>query len=125
MGRYAFSRHRQKRLRAMAERSRRRLYPGDWVCDFIPGDGKSFDYSLVFHECGIFKMYRDMGAGKYLPYLCLIDYATFRAFGVGMSRDETLGNGGRRCNFKYIRGHDTAEGWPPENLPEFTGRFYE
>jgi len=41
------------RLRTAAEESQNRQYPSGWVCSFVNGDGREFDYGLDITECGI------------------------------------------------------------------------
>ena len=94
-------------------------YPENWVSEFIEGDGIDFDLGINYTECGICKFYQKQRAEKYLPYLCLLDYATFRAFGIGMKRTKTLGNGSDMCNFRFSKKFKTPQGWPPDDLEEF------
>jgi len=38
--------------REQARKSQERLYPGDWVWEFVEGAGVEFDYGYDFLECG-------------------------------------------------------------------------
>ncbi len=42
-----------------------------------------------------------------------------RALGIGFKRTKTLATGANMCDFRFIKGYQTAKGWPPENLEEF------
>ncbi len=94
-------------------------YPENWVCEYVESNGINFDLGINYTECGICKFYKKQGAEKYLPFLCLLDYATFRAFGIGMKRTKTIGNGSDICDFRFSKKFETPRGWPPDNLEEF------
>ncbi|MGD8782753.1 MAG: hypothetical protein PVH88_27830 [Ignavibacteria bacterium] len=38
---------------------------------------------------------------------------------MGFSRTQTIGNGAPICDFRFKKNVQTADGWPPENLPEW------
>ena len=42
---------------------------GDWVWEFVEGDGVEFDYGCDFLECGTQKLYHAHGADEFLPLL--------------------------------------------------------
>lgn len=104
----------KRRIRKKCQDSQLRRYPEDWVCEFVEGDGKDFDLGMDMTECGIYKFYKMQGAEQYVPYLCLGDYPQFRAFGIGMKRTQTLGNGAPKCDFRFKKRGKTPKGWPPE-----------
>lgn len=118
-GRLMFSKSSIAKQKKRCLDSQLRTYSGDWVFEFIEGDGKNFDYGMDVVECGVCKFYAGQGAEKYLPYVCLGDYPLFRDFGAGMKRTQTLGSGGGKCDFRFKKGGQTPEGWPPEHLAEF------
>jgi hypothetical protein len=106
------------RLKLAAEQSQKRQYPGGWVCTFVEGDGKEFDYGLDITECGICKFYSAHAAQELVPYMCLSDYVVSKAFDRGLVRHQTVAEGGDRCDFRYKRGRETfvyplRDGWPP------------
>lgn len=109
---------RQARLRS-AERSQRREYPGDWVFEYIPGDGQSFDWGIDYTECGICKLFKAYGADEFTPYLCLLDFPMSQAMNTGLQRTSTLALGAKRCDFRYTVGGDTQMEWAP---PFMTGK---
>ncbi|MBN1533181.1 MAG: L-2-amino-thiazoline-4-carboxylic acid hydrolase [Spirochaetes bacterium] len=109
----------QKRIQRNGIRSQMREYPGDWVSEYIPGNGTDFVFGVNFHECGICKFYKTEGAEKYLPYLCLLDYPLFKMMGIRLMRSETLGNGASRCDFRFGGNRPPVEGWPPESVEEY------
>ena len=106
-------------LKHVAKESQLRRYPGDWVLEYVEGDGETFDYGYDVTECGIYKFFKEQGAEHLVPFICLGDYATARASGYGFKRTQTLANGALVCDFRFIEGGDTPRGWPPENLEEY------
>jgi len=102
-----------------AEKSQDRVYPDDWVFEYVEGEDKNFDFGFNYTECGIYKFYKKQGAEKYIPYMCLGDYPMFRAMGIGMKRTQTIGNKRKYCDFRFKKGGTTPSGWPPDNLEEF------
>lgn len=102
-----------------AKNSKLRKYPGDWVLDFIEGDGKTFTWGVNYSECGIYKFYKSQGMEHLMPLVCIAEYAMARAYGYGLRRTQTIGNGAPICDVRYIKGGNTPQAWPPDNLPEF------
>jgi len=107
----------QKAKQDVAE-SKKHAYPGDWVQEFVEGDGKTFDWGIDYTECGIVKFFHAQGADEITPYLCQLDYPMSRVFGMGLVRTTTLAQGGSRCDFRYKRGRKTEPGWPPPFLDQ-------
>jgi len=96
-----------------ARQSQARRYPGDWVWEFIEGDGLEFDYGYDFTECGTQKLYHAQAADEFLPFYCFLDFATYRTPGWGFARTMTLAEGHARCDFRFKRGGKTERAWPP------------
>ena len=105
--------------RRWATETQKRQYPGNWVAEFVEGDGKSFGWGLNFVECGWMKLIREHHAEEAAPYACLGDFIRMRAIGVGFKRTRTLGCGHPNCDFRFVKGYQTPRGWPPEDLEEF------
>jgi hypothetical protein len=99
-----------------ARESRERCYSGNWVWEFVEGDGKEFDYGYDFLECGTRKFYHAQDADEFLPFYCYLDFATHRTIGWGFARSMTLAEGYRKCDFRYKKGGETQKGWPPPFL---------
>ena len=55
-----------------AARSQQRRYPGDWVYEYVEGDGTDYDFGVNYTECGIVKIYRQYGMEHYLPIFVLV-----------------------------------------------------
>ena len=117
--RIMFSKFIFNRGKKKAEKSQLKKYPGDWVFEIVKGDGINFDGGITYTECAICKFYEKMGAMKYVPYICLADYAMARAFGNGLIRTQTIGNGAPVCDFRFKKNYETPSGWPPDRLEEF------
>jgi len=99
-----------------AARSQERRYSGDWVWEFVEGNGDEFDYGYDFLECGVQKYYQAQGAGELLPYFCFLDFVTARASGQVLMRSMTLAEGGEKCDFRFRSAEGNQE-WPP-SFPE-------
>ncbi len=102
-----------------AHDSKLRKYTGDWVLDFVEGDNKTFTYGIDYSECGVHKFYKSQGAEHFMPLVCIADYAKARAYGYGLNRTQTIGNGAKICDFRYVKNGKTPRAWPPDNLQEF------
>lgn len=107
------------RLRIAAEDSQRRQFPEAWVCTFVVGNVRDFDYGLDITECGVCKFYAAHNSRELAPYMCLSDFVVSRAFDRGLIRYHTLAEGNDRCDFRYKTGRETfvsplRNGWPPK-----------
>ena len=102
-----------------ANDSKLRQYSGDGVFDFIKGDGKTFTFGIDYSECGVYKFYKSQGAEDFMPLVCIADYAQARAYGYGLKRTQSIGNGDDVCDFRYLKNGTTPRAWPPDNLQEF------
>lgn len=114
---------RQWRLRA--RESAERKFPGDWVVRFIEEDDRQL-FGLDMSECALVKFWRAQGLEELVPYLCLSDWAIWKASGANITRTRTLANGAPTCDYRYLRGKPLGEsprGWPPESMEEWTGIF--
>ena len=120
-GKLMTSRLFRRKMKKKCANSQLRQYPGDWVAEFVKSGGENFDFGLDMTECGICKFYQQQDADKYVPYMCLGDYPQFQAFGIGLIRTQTLGNGAPKCDFRFRKKGTTRRGWPPEGIEEFKG----
>jgi len=99
-----------------AQKSQERHYPGDWVWEFVVGDGVEFDYGVDFLVCGTQKLYHTHDADEFLPFYCYLDFVTARTPGRGFVRTMTLAEGYEKCDFRYKKGGETKRAWPPPFL---------
>jgi hypothetical protein len=112
-GRRLFRRRHVDRVRHAAALSQQRRYPDDWVMQFVPGDGRSYEFGADYTECGVVKYLSREGAPELAPYLCWLDYPRCAAMHVKLTRTETIAQGGQRCDFRFSRGR------PVQVEPEF------
>jgi hypothetical protein len=82
-------------------------YPDDYVYNFIPGDGKTFDYGVDYIECASCKFLAKHGAPELAPYLCPVDILYSKALGWGLTRTMTLAEGADKCDFRFKQGRPT------------------
>ncbi len=112
----------QKKL---TEETQMKLYPDDFVIDFVEGDGDSFEWGWDITECGIQKAYKKLGDEKYLPFICLGDHYEAEGLGFGFSRTQTLGFGAPLCTHRFLKNYKTPSAWPPDELEEFNVEFFQ
>lgn len=79
----------------------------DYVYDFIPGDGITFDYGVDYLECASCKFLAKQGAPELAPYLCPVDVLYSEALGWGLTRTKTLAEGADKCDFRFKKGGST------------------
>ena len=107
-----FSRRYLDRLQNAADESHQRQYPGDYVYNFIEGDGKTFDYGVDYLECASCKFLAQQGAAEIAPYLCPVDILYSQALGWGLMRTMTLAEGAEKCDFRFKKGGQTRVAVP-------------
>ena len=114
----------QKKL---TEDSQMKLYPDDWVMDFVEGggEGESFEWGWDIQECSVQKAYKKLGDEKYLPFICLGDYYEAEGLGYGFFRDQTLGFGAPLCTHRFVKDYKSPRAWPPDDLEEFNAEFFQ
>jgi hypothetical protein len=112
MGYHTMSKFSRRLSRRRASLSQRCRYAGDWVFEYVEGDGETFEWGRDYVECGIVKFLHTQGADELTPYLCLTDYALFGALGIELKRTTTLAEGDEKCDFRFKRG-ESPSGWPP------------
>ena len=93
----------------------------DWVADFIPGDGISFDYGIDYQYCPCFEYFISQDAKEIAPYFCLVDFPEHKIMGTGLVRTKTLAQGDDVCNFRYKKGRAVTQGWATE-ASKFKGK---
>jgi hypothetical protein len=87
--------------RRLAATSQKRRYTGDFLCEFVEGDGESFDYGLDYLECGICKFFHAQQADEFAPYMCQLDYPYAEAMGARLIRTSVIAEHGLKCDFRY------------------------
>jgi len=102
-----------------------KLYPDDFVIDFVEGDGENFEWGWDITECGVQKAYKKLGGEKYLPFICLGDHYEAEGLSFGFSRDQTLGFGAPLCTHRFVKNYKPPSAWPPDDLEEFNAEFFQ
>ncbi len=97
------SKWQHKKMAQAALETQKKQYSQNWVMEFIPGDGQSFDFGYDYTECGIVKFLKAQDATELIPYLCETDFAALRAMGLKLERTETIASGCQRCNFRISK----------------------
>jgi hypothetical protein len=120
LGRRIFTRRYQEEARKRAEASQRREYPGDYVYDFIEGDGKEFDWGIDYSECGSCNFLAAHRAPELARYICSADLTYSELLRWGLTRTMTLAEGAAKCDFRFKKGGETRV-----NLPEDLRRRLE
>ena len=106
-------------MKLLAGTSQKRKFDSDWVFDFVDGKEEAFDYGYNFSNCGVYDFYKKQGAEKYVPFVCLSDFAEAHMAGCGLTRTQTIGNGDPICDHRYTRYGTTNRAWPPDSIEEF------
>ncbi len=119
---YEFSGMHLRKLEAFSRWTQERKCPGNYVVEFVSGDGIDFDFGFDVSDCAVLNFYLRMQAEKHLPYVCVGDFAAASALGTGLRRTTTLSNGAVQCDFRYRRNRESLPGLPLEELPEHKNR---
>lgn len=77
------------------------------------------EFGVDYLKCGICDYFTRKNLFEYVKYCCLVDYAIMKNMGISFSRTTTLGNGGKKCDFRFASDGAIEDGWPPTNLQEF------
>jgi len=107
-------------VKNMAEISQKRAFPYDWVLEFVEGDGISFDYGFDISECGVYKLFKELGAEKYVPLQCMNRVREANIFGYGLFRTQTIATGAPKCEYRYSKKLKT-----PQNITEEEVIYYK
>ncbi len=96
-----------KRLKKRAKESQEREYPGNFVMNYIEGDGQKYDYGIDYIECANVKFLQVQGALELAPYICATDKMVSEMLGWGLSRSMTIAEGCEKCDFRFKKGGQT------------------
>ena len=88
-------------------RSQQRRYPGDFVLNYVEGDGREFDYGVDYIECANCKFLRAENAFELAPYACATDKPISELMGWGLTRTMTIAEGSPKCDFRFKKGGKT------------------
>jgi len=112
----------QKKL---TEETQKKMYPDDWVMDFVQGNGEKFEWGWDITECAVQKAYKRLGEEKYLPFICLGDHYEAEGLEYGFTRTQALGFGAPFCTHRFVQNYKTPRAWPPDDLEEFNAKFFQ
>ncbi|MFO0617422.1 MAG: L-2-amino-thiazoline-4-carboxylic acid hydrolase [Polyangiaceae bacterium] len=79
---------------------------GGWVASYVRGARRG-DYGVDYHRCAIRDLAVGAGAAEFAPYICNADAIGSELLGWGLTRTETIAQGGKRCDFRFERGGPT------------------
>jgi len=103
------------RIRKRALSSHDRIYPGDYVLDYVTA-GPGFDWGVDYVECASCKFLDDQDAPELKPFVCAVDKIASEMLGWGLKRTKTLAEGGDRCDFRFKKGGQTNVSIPQSLL---------
>ncbi len=106
--------------KSFSEYSQKRTFPYDMVQDFVESDGVSFEYGINISECMIHKLFKELGAERFIPLLCMRPMRTSFIFGFGLFRTQTLMIGAPTCDYRFIKKLKT-----PQKITEEEITYYK
>ncbi len=112
MGRLSFSERYRRLVRTRARESHQRQYAGDYIFNYVEGDGVAFDFGVDYLQCAPCEFLRTQGAPELAPYVCPSDVPLSEMLGWGLKRTVTLAEGGERCDFRFRQGGKTEVAVP-------------
>lgn len=115
-----FSRWLRRLAKKRAIRSQQRIYPANFVMEFVEGDGKEFDYGVDYLECANCKFLQAENAFEIAPYVCATDKPISELMGWGLYRTTTIADGAPTCKFRFKKGGITKV-----VIPQSLGRIGE
>jgi len=116
MGRVLFFKYVFNKSKKRYEKLLKYQYPGNWVIKFINGNGRKFDFGLDYNECGVVKFFHAQDADEFTRFICLTAFPYSKAVGTGLIVTKTIAEGAEKCEFRFKRGREVKQGWPPEFL---------
>lgn len=103
-GRQFMSDDNRELIRRQAEQSHQKVYPGDFVYDFVdPVPGDTFEFGVNYRSCGFCQFAVRHGDRDILPNICGLDFAAYELRGIHLERTQTLAGGGPHCDFRFSR----------------------
>ncbi|MDQ7825235.1 MAG: L-2-amino-thiazoline-4-carboxylic acid hydrolase [Candidatus Eremiobacteraeota bacterium] len=111
---YFFSDEYLEKLDVWAFSTLERWYGDNWLCMFIRGDWRTFDFGYDVRECAVFKLFARADILEVMPYFCCLDFPRSIALGTGLEREKSLGFGDTSCIFRYRKGREVTQNWDTE-----------
>jgi hypothetical protein len=96
-------------MRFVAWNSQLRLYPENYILEFVPGDGVDFDWGLNYTQCPNVILYSRHGAADLVyPLICTMDYVAGKALFVGYHRTMDIASGDPMCDLRWKEGVESV-----------------
>ena len=102
-----FSRWFRRLAKNRAIRSHQRMYPTNFVLNYVEGDGQEFDYGVDYIECANCKFLHAENAFEIAPFVCATDKPISELMGWGLYRTTTIADGAQICKFRFKKGGKT------------------
>ena len=107
-------------VKRRAIKSQQRIYPADFVMNYVEGNGQEFDYGVDYVECANCKFLQAENAFEIAPYVCATDKPISELMGWGLSRTTTIADGSPTCEFRFKKGGMTKVVIPHSLIGELT-----
>ena len=108
IGRMQFGLVSEMMMRRVADRSQQLLYPEDYICTFVKGDGEEFDWGLDYTQCSSDLLYIKYDANDLsINLTCNYDYIAGKAFKIGYSRTMIIPEGDPICDLRWKWGEES------------------
>ena len=104
----------QEKFRQWAQWTQQRRHEANWVAQYQKGNGKDYDFSITYSECGVVKYLQSQQVPELAPYVCPNDFSKSRALGSGLQRTKTIARGDGFCNFQYKKDRTVVQDWHSE-----------
>ncbi len=99
--RSTFSKRMKNSFKKLAEDHKAKNLADQW--DYVEGDGETFDYGMNIKKCAKLIFLKEMGAGEFAPYVCLIDKNFAECCDYGLKRTMVLAEGADYCDFRLSK----------------------
>ena len=107
-------------VKRRAIKSQQRIYPADFVMNYVEGNGQEFDYGVDYVECANCKFLQAENAFEIAPYVCATDKPISELMGWGLYRTTTIADGSPTCEFRFKKGGMTKVVIPHSLIGELT-----
>lgn len=87
------------------------INPGSFETKVI-SDDPNYDVVYLNLVCPLSNFAKTYGYEKYMPYICNLDYVTFKIFNLPFYRTKTCFKGDEYCDFKFKLGAKINDDWP-------------
>ena len=98
---HLFSNAHQRSILQGAIDSQLRIYKGDWIYKFIPGE-KGFSYGMDVYHCAVVDFYKSQGAVDLLPFMCEFELKAASMLGFTLENPARLPAGARCCECRFV-----------------------